>query len=365
MAYNFRFSLSRTTISTLSDCPVKSLGKIFNSTLRDTNAVRTAVRDLELWLARVDIFGLPGLFKTWVYQHAVLSRILWLLFVYDSPMTIVEAMERKINRCLRRWLALPRSLSSAALYGTLNVLQLPFKGLAEEFVVSRTREAMLYRDSKDLNVAAAGIEVCTGRKWSAKKELGKAEERLRQKALVGTVAIGRPGLGYFPSIQIHKAIGKQWQNLIQEEVHTTVEEERRGKMVGLSPQGAWMRWENFMKRRISWSEILHADASRLKFLVQSGYDVLPIPANLFTWEKSGIPLCTLCVGKGTLRHIMSAFPRALGDGRYRWRYDQVLRTVADTVDAAIRASNFKPEAKPIYFVKAGESPTSACKINSC
>ena len=65
------------------------------------------------------------------------------------------------------------------------------------------------------------------------------------------------------------------------------------------------------------------------------------------------------------RHIMSACPRALGDGRYRWRHDQVLRAVADMVDAAIRANNYKPEARPIYFVQAGECPHSACKINSC
>ena len=65
---------------------------------------------------------------------------------------------------------------------------------------------------------------------------------------------------------------------------------------------------------------------------------------------------------------MSACPKALGDGRYCWRNDLVLRTVADTVDAAIRANNFKPEAKPIYFVKADECPpphSSTCKINSC
>ena len=129
-------------------------------------------------------------------------------------MTIVEAVEKKINSYLRRWLVLPRSLSRAALYGTSNALQLPFKVLMDEFVVSQTKEAMLYRDSKDPKVAAAAIEVRTGRKWSAKKELGNAEERLRQKALVGTVAIDRANLGYFPSTQIHKAKGKQRRNLI-------------------------------------------------------------------------------------------------------------------------------------------------------
>ena len=61
------------------------------------------------------------------------------------------------------------------LYGTSNALQLPFKGL-KEFVVLWMREAMTYMYSKDLKVAAAGIKVCTGKKWSAKKDRGKAEE---------------------------------------------------------------------------------------------------------------------------------------------------------------------------------------------
>ena len=141
-------------------------------------------------------------------QDSVAIICLWL------PNEIVDAMERKIKSYLWRWLGLPRSLSSATLYGTSNALQLPFKGLVEEFVVSQTREAIMYRYSKDPKVVAAGIEVCSRKKWSAKKELGKAEERLRQKALVGTVVIGRAGLGYFSCIQIHKAKRKQRWNLI-------------------------------------------------------------------------------------------------------------------------------------------------------
>ena len=109
---NFRFLRSRTTIPTMSECPVKSLGKTFNSSLRDTNAFRATVSDLGLWLARIDKSGLPDRFKTWVHHYAVLPRILWSLFVYDFPITIVEAMKRKINR----WL--PRSLSSTVFYST-------------------------------------------------------------------------------------------------------------------------------------------------------------------------------------------------------------------------------------------------------
>ena len=91
---------------------------------------------------------------------------------------------------------MPKSLSSAALYGTSNAIQLPFRGLKEECVVTRTREAILYRDSRDLKVSGAGIEIRTGRKWNAARELKVAEERLQQKAMVGTVASGdkRPGI---------------------------------------------------------------------------------------------------------------------------------------------------------------------------
>ena len=127
----------------------------------------------------VDRSGLPGRFKTWIYQHSILPRILWPLLVYSVPITTVEVMERKISSYLRRWLGLPRSLSSAALYGRSNTLQLPFSGLTEEFMVTRTREALQYRESRDDKVASAGIQVRTGRKWRADEALEVAESRLR------------------------------------------------------------------------------------------------------------------------------------------------------------------------------------------
>ena len=114
--------------------------------------------------------------------------------LYEVAITTVEGMERKISGYLRRWLGLPNSLSSAALYGITNAIQLPFRGLKEDFVVTRTRQAILYRDSRDLKVSGAGIEIHTGRKWSAARELKVAEERLQQKAIVGTVASGTRGL---------------------------------------------------------------------------------------------------------------------------------------------------------------------------
>lgn len=134
----FRFKISETTIPTLSEKPVKSLGKVFDCNLKDKVA-REPVVIKESGLPRLS--GLPGHFKVWIYQHAILPMVLWPLLPYDVPKSTVDALEKKISSYLRRWLGVPRSMSSAALYGSTNTLQLPFSGLSEEFVVTRTREA--------------------------------------------------------------------------------------------------------------------------------------------------------------------------------------------------------------------------------
>ena len=134
------FIVAGETIPTLSEKPIKSLGKTFNSSLKDTAAKQKTIKDLEEWLTKIDKSGLPGRFKAWLFQRAVLPRILWPLLVYDIPITIVESLERAISNRLRRWLGLPRCLSGAALYGNSNALRLPCSSLVEEFKITKTRD---------------------------------------------------------------------------------------------------------------------------------------------------------------------------------------------------------------------------------
>ena len=81
-----RFTVAGETIPTLSEKPIKSLGKTFNGGLKDTAAKQKTIKDLEEWLTKIDKSGLP---KACLFQHAVLPRILWPLLVYDIPITTV------------------------------------------------------------------------------------------------------------------------------------------------------------------------------------------------------------------------------------------------------------------------------------
>ncbi|KAL3969377.1 ER degradation enhancer, mannosidase alpha-like 2 [Sarotherodon galilaeus] len=287
----YLFSLGTIKILSLTEAPVKSLGKVFNRSLKDAASIQATNEDLETWLSSVDKSGLPGKFRAWIYQHGILPRILWPLLVYEVPISTVEGFEMRISRFLR----------SIALYGHNNKLKLPFSSLSEEFMVSRSRELLQYRESSDPRVALGGIEVRTGRKWRAAEAVDIAVSKLQQRVIVGTVAQGRAGLGSSRTPSYNKAQGKEKRSLILEEV----------QIVQLRQQGAWTRWEQAVERKVTWNELWKAE-----------------------------PHCC---------------PKALAQGRYRWRHDQVLKAVADSICSRISYNKSTcPVKNKVKFIKAGE-----------
>ncbi|XP_062916611.1 uncharacterized protein LOC134352920 [Mobula hypostoma] len=159
--------------------------------------------------------------------------------------------------------------------------------------------------------------------------------------------------------------GKERRRLVQEEVRAVVEEMRTCKAVGMKQQGAWTRWENAVERKVTWADLWKAESHRIQFLIQAVYDVLPSPSNLHTWDKAESSACPLCSKRGTLEHILSSCARALGEGRYRWRHDQVLKTIAEAVSAGVEwAKRSRPSKQTIAFVRAGEQPTPAKRTSA-
>ncbi|XP_036071215.1 uncharacterized protein LOC112142521 [Oryzias melastigma] len=234
--------------------------------------------------------------------------------------------------------------------------------LSEEFKVSRAREVLQYRESEDPKVSQAGIKVRTGRKWKAAEAVDVAESRLRHRELVGAVTHGRAGLGYAPACHRKEAQRKDKRSLIQKELRAIIEEERASRVVGMPQQGAWTRWEHSAERKVSWAELWKSEPHRIRFLIQAVYDVLPSPSNLFCWGKAESPACNLCLKRGTLEHILSCCSKALAEGRYRWRHDQVLKAIANTISSGINhCRSLRPAKNIIAFVRAGEKPPPAAR----
>ena len=78
------FKLSGETIPTIQEKSIKSLGKHTDRSLRVTISILETKGNLEKWLTKVDKSDLPGHFKAWIYQYAILPKILWPLSIYLS-----------------------------------------------------------------------------------------------------------------------------------------------------------------------------------------------------------------------------------------------------------------------------------------
>ena len=155
------------------------------------------------------------MFKSWIYLHNILPRVLEPVKLYDITMTTIIAVEKRISSYLRTWLGLPRGLGSIVLYEWTNTLKLSFRRQTEEYMITKTREAMMFQKSKDSNVATHGIKVRASRRWNASLELRIADKRLRHKTFFGTVAVGRISLGYCTNKDIRRATGEEYRNCIQ------------------------------------------------------------------------------------------------------------------------------------------------------
>ena len=154
----------------------------------------------------------------------------------------------------------------------------------------------------------------------------EARQKLKEEQIAGIPNKGREGLGLNPRKYYDASSKKQKRRMIVEKVREAEEDRRRVRMTGLSKQGGHLKWE-VPERKISSRDLVNMSEDRLKFLVKAVYDLLPTPQNKRVWfGEEGV--CKQCGENGTLTHILSGCKVALGEGKYKWRHDKVLRQMA-------------------------------------
>ena len=175
ISQQFQLKVQGEVIPSIVENPIKCLGKWFDDTLGDKNSIEMTQKQVKDWLKRTEDSGLPGKYKAWIYQHGMLPRLMWLLMLYEIPLTTVEGLERMINKNLRKWLGVPPGFTAIGLYSRSSQLQMPLSSVVEGFKVEKCRLVMTLRDSKDKKVSEAGVQTRTGRKWSASTSVSQAE----------------------------------------------------------------------------------------------------------------------------------------------------------------------------------------------
>ena len=114
-------------------------------------------------------------------------------------------------------------------------------------------------------------------------------------------------------------------------------------------QGQVTRWEeHVVERKIGWSDIWEWNTSRLSFLLQSTYNVLPSPVNLIRWKVQEVDKCR-CGKLGTMKHILSNCHLALN--RYTWRHNQVLMVLTEMAKEQVEEGKYAPKPHKHGLVK--------------
>lgn len=282
---------------------------------------------------------------------------MWPLKMCEITTCTVQKMDLKANNYIRKWLGLPRSLSSVGLFGR-NALQLPLRSILLGYRQEKARLVLELRDSSDPSVQNTKAPVRTGRKWRAELAVDQAISRLKPQEIVGRTQSGRTGLGWGTTPKVwSKATRKERKDLVISEVVRIEEESYQIKALSQRQQGRWTTWEGVISRTVGWADMWKIPQARLSFLIRSTYDTLPSPSNLCLWYGSE-ESCQLCNAPNpSLQHILSSCKTALTQGRYRWRHDRVLRKLAEILEVRrveIARERLPPTSRRmIHFVREG------------
>ncbi|TWW63624.1 hypothetical protein D4764_03G0006320 [Takifugu flavidus] len=272
LAYE-RFHINNKLVPTILEKHIKSLGRWYSAELKDSKQVEQLKQDT--------ISGLS-------LSHA-------------------NRLERLVNVQVRKWLGLPRCLSSIGLYGN-GVLSLPISSLVEEYKCAKARLEMTLTESRDPFVRGAAPTLATGRKWKPSAAVAEAKTSLRHRDIVGHVQHGKNGLGMEATTPTwQKATPAERRHMVVEEVRHQEEAARCAKAVSQAQQGCWMKWEGVERRRITWSKLWSIEASWLSFTIRAVYDVLSSPTNLHLWIMSANPAPSRSSSLAMNRELIQGF----------------------------------------------------------
>ena len=346
------FTVANQQIPTVSQEPVKSLGRWYDSSMKDTRrGIETAELASEGLLA-INKCGLQGKYKVWCLQFMLIPKLLWPLLVYEICSTTVEAIEAKINKFTRRWLGVPPGLTDVALYCRAAKLKLPLKSILEEYKCGKARLLSMLEDSEDPVVKTVQPTIKTGRKWKVVEAVDQAKECLKIKEVIGQTQTDRKGLGSSTTKWWSKAEGKEKRDMVINEIRLNEDSRRVQKAVQQPQQGQWTNWDNALGKSLTWNDIWHMAPLRISFLIRAVYDLLPSNANLVRWGKKEDPTCPLCQGRQTTAHVLSSCKIALSQGRYTWRHNRVLQELATIINTA-RGEPTLPEENALVFKTEG------------
>ena len=291
------FTVGNKQKQTVSEKPVESLGRWYDSSMKDTNRGQETAELASEGLLAINWCDLQSKFKVWCLQFMSIPKLLWPLLIYEICSTTVESIEAKISKFTRRWLGLLPGLTDVVMYCREAKLKLPLKPIVEEYKCGKARLLSVLENSEDPVVKTAQPTIKTGRKWKVVEAMDQAKECVKIKEEIGQTQTGRKGLGSSVTKWWSKETGKRREIMVINEIRLNEDSRRVQRAVQQPQQRQWTNWDNVLQKSLTWNDMWHMAPVQISFLIRSVYDLLPSNTNLVRWGKKEDPTFSLCNGR--------------------------------------------------------------------
>ena len=345
-------------IPSIHSRPVKFLGRIIDGSISDRKSLHELEKKLLDGLNIIDTSHFTGSQKLWFLQHLLIPCIQWPILIYEVPISLAFKLEQKASVHIRKWLKLPKSITSLSFYSSALPCPLPVRSLTSVLKSSKISRHLLLKYSQDPSVSSCVPKLQAGH-WQVEEAVQACETDPRHKSIIGHHQHSRYGLGYIKSSKIPSNKSSRDYRTFISNHHKEIDDTYAiSKAVQLKVQGQWTRWVNYIQQNFSWKSLLAMPVNLSSFCISSTYDTLPSPSNLKRWKLTTEASCFLCnKDTCTTSHILGACKVALSQGRFTFRHDNVLRIIITNIRSSI--TNIKstvPTSKQpikIKFVKKG------------
>ena len=345
-------------IPSIHSRPVKFLGRIIDRSISDRKSLDELEKKLLDGLNIIDTSHFTGSQKLWFLQHLLIPRIQWPILIYEVPISLAFKLEQKVSVHIRKWLKLHKSITSLSFYSSASPCPLPVRSLTSVLKSSKISGHLLLKHSRDRSVSSCVPKLQAGH-CQVEEAVQACETDLRHKSIIGHHQHSRHGLGYIKSSKIPPdKSSRDYRTLISNHHKEIDDTYAISKAVQLKVQGQWTRWLNYIQQNFSWKSLLALSVNLSSFCISSTYDTLPSPSNLKRWKLTTEASCFLCnKDPCTTSHILGACKVALGQGRFTFCHDNVLRIIITNIRSSIKniKSTVPASKQPIKikFVKKG------------
>ena len=274
------------------------LGRYFDFNMSDERHKSELLDTFADTLYRINELPLHPKNKIILYTRYVLAKISWHLTVTDIGKTWVnEKLDSIASNFIRKWLELPIS-------ATLSNVQLPHNKFGLNIILPSTKLLQCQTVSRKALQLSSNDEI---------KLLWKDTSNYKNVQYDT----------YKDTKNVLNSIRKQHEDKLQHH---------------LISQGSF--FSNIIKHSTtSFNSLWSSVQSRLpknifNFTIKYINNTLPTRKNLLKWGISSTSECSFCLEPESLLHVVAGCKTYLHEGRFTWRHDSVLSSIASAIQSA-------------------------------